>query len=44
MILLYRVITNILYPFLIFIYLFIEKFLKKEDPIRFKEKIFIFKF
>ena len=38
MILLYRVLTNILYPFLI-IYIFIRVLKKKEDPKRFKEKI-----
>ncbi len=39
MILLYRVITTSLYPlFIIFIYF--RKILKKEDPLRFKEKIY----
>ena len=38
MILLYRVLTNFIYP-LLFIYIFIRKLKKKEDPIRFKEKI-----
>ena len=40
MILAYRILTNILYPFL-FILLFIRIFFKKEDPKRYKEKIFI---
>ena len=39
MILLYRVITKYLYPFLI-IFIYFRKLLKKEDPKRFKEKIF----
>jgi len=38
MILLYRVLTTFIYP-LLFIYIFIRKLKKKEDPIRFKEKI-----
>ena len=38
MILLYSIFTTILYPFL-FILIYLIKFLKKEDPIRFKEKI-----
>ena len=37
--LLYGVITTILYPVLILI-IFIRKFLKKEDKLRYKEKIF----
>ncbi len=40
MILTYRIFTTILYPFL-FIFLYYRKFLKKEDPKRFKEKILI---
>ena len=40
MILLYRVITNILYPFLI-VYIYFRVLLRKEDPKRFKEKIFL---
>ncbi len=40
MILAYRILTNILYPFL-FILLLIRIFFKKEDPKRYKEKIFI---
>ena len=40
MILTYRVLTIFLYPFLI-LYTYFRKFFKKEDPIRFKEKIFI---
>ena len=40
MILLYRIFTTILYPLLI-IFLYYRKIIKKEDPIRFKEKIFI---
>ena len=40
MILTYRILTSILYPFLI-LFTYLRKFLKKEDPIRFKEKIFI---
>ena len=39
MILAYRVLTTFLYPFLI-ILVYFRKFLKKEDPKRFKEKIF----
>jgi 3-deoxy-D-manno-octulosonic-acid transferase len=38
MILFYRVLTTLIYP-LLFIYIFIRKLKKKEDPIRFKEKI-----
>ena len=38
MILLYRVLSTLIYP-LLFIYIFIRKLKKKEDPIRFKEKI-----
>ena len=40
MILLYRVLTTLIYPLLL-IYIFIKKLKKKEDPIRYKEKIFI---
>tara|TARA_B100001057_G_scaffold491225_1_gene581022 strand:+ start:2632 stop:3906 length:1275 start_codon:yes stop_codon:yes gene_type:complete len=40
MILLYRIFSTLLYPILI-IFLFCRRILKKEDPIRFKEKIFI---
>ena len=43
MILLYRIFTTILYPFL-FIFIYYRKVLKKEDPIRFKEKISISSF
>ena len=39
MILLYRILTVILYPFLI-ILIYLRIFFKKEDPLRFKEKIF----
>jgi 3-deoxy-D-manno-octulosonic-acid transferase len=40
MILTYRILTNLIYPFLL-ILIFIRKILNKEDPYRFKEKIFI---
>ena len=40
MILAYRVISNILYPFLIF-FIYLRLFLNKEHPIRFKEKLFV---
>ena len=40
MILLYRILTNILYPFL-YIFLLIRVLKKKEDPKRYKEKIFV---
>ena len=43
MILIYRIITTILYPFL-FILLYFRILLKKEDPKRFKEKLLISKF
>ena len=43
MIFIYRILTNILYPFFILIILF-RKFLNKEDKTRYKEKIFISKF
>ena len=39
MILTYRILTTLLYPFL-FILIYLRVFLKKEDPRRFKEKIF----
>ncbi len=39
MFLAYRVLTTFIYPFLIF-FIFIRKLKKKEDPIRYKEKIF----
>ena len=39
MIFLYRVLTTLLYPFLV-ILIYIRKFLSKEDQTRFKEKIF----
>ena len=39
MILLYRIVTNILYPFLIAL-IYFRKIIKKEDAKRFKEKIF----
>lgn len=39
MFLAYRILTNFLYPFFILI-IFFRKFLKKEDAIRYKEKIF----
>ena len=39
MILIYRVLTNILYPFFILL-IYLRKFNSKEDPRRFKEKIF----
>ena len=40
MILAYRVLTNILYPFLC-IFLFVRVLRNKEDPKRYKEKIFV---
>ncbi len=39
----YRILTTILYPFL-FLFLFFRTIIKKEDPERFKEKIFISRF
>ena len=39
MILIYRVLTTLIYP-LLFVYIFIRKLKKKEDQIRYKEKIF----
>ena len=38
MILTYRILSNILYPFIL-IFVFYRKIIKKEDPIRYKEKI-----
>ncbi len=43
MILLYRIFTNILYPFLI-VFIYLRVLLKKEDPERYKEKILVKKF
>ncbi len=40
MILFYRVLTTLLYPFL-FLFIYLRKILKKEDPRRFKEKILV---
>ena len=40
MILTYRIFTTLIYP-LLFIYIYCRKILKKEDPIRFKEKILV---
>ena len=40
MILLYRILTNTIYPFL-YIFLIIRVLIKKEDPKRYKEKIFV---
>ncbi len=40
MLYLYKIITNILYPFLI-VFIFVRKLKKREHPERFKEKIFI---
>lgn len=40
MILTYRILTNLIYP-LLFIFIFLRIILKKEDPKRYKEKIFI---
>ena len=39
MILAYRILTTILYPFLI-LFIYYRVLIKKEDPKRFKEKIF----
>ena len=39
MILAYRILTTILYPLLL-IYLYYRKLINKEDPNRYKEKIF----
>ena len=43
MILFYRLCSNLLYPFLALL-IYFRKFFKKEDPIRYKEKIFSSKF
>ncbi len=43
MILLYRIFTTVIYPFL-FIFIHYRKILKKEDPTRYKEKILISNF
>ena len=43
MILAYRILTNILYPLLV-IFIYLRVLLKKEDPERYKEKIFVKKF
>ena len=40
MILIYRVITTLIYPILI-IFIYIRRIINKEDPKRYKEKIFI---
>ncbi len=40
MILIYRIFTNLIYPFL-FLFIYYRKMAGKEDPIRFKEKLFI---
>ena len=40
MILAYRVISNIIYPFLI-LFIYLRLFLSKEHPVRFKEKLFV---
>ena len=40
MILLYRILTNAIYPFL-HIFLLVRILIKKEDPKRYKEKIFV---
>ena len=39
MVLIYRILTTLIYPLLIFL-IFLRKILKKEDSIRYKEKIF----
>ena len=39
MILTYKFLTNIFYPFFV-LFTYLRKIKKKEDPIRFKEKIF----
>ena len=39
MILLYKIITFLIYPLLVLL-IYLRKFLKKEDPVRYKEKIF----
>ena len=43
MILLYRILTLLIYPFL-FVFVYYRKFIKKEDKKRFKEKILISNF
>ena len=43
MILFYRILTSLIYPFLV-LYIFFRKIMKKEDHLRFKEKIFSSKF
>lgn len=43
MILIYRILSTLLYPIL-FLFINLRVFLKKEDPIRYKEKIFFSKF
>ena len=40
MFLVYRIFTTLLYPFL-YIFVYLRIMIKKEDPIRFKEKIFV---
>ena len=43
MILAYRILVNLLYPFLVFL-IYFRKLINKEDPVRFREKIFSSKF
>ena len=43
MFLAYRIFSNLIYPFLI-IFIFFRKIIKKEDPKRYKEKIFVSNF
>ena len=43
MILLYRVLTTLIYPFLV-LFSYYRLYLGKEDPVRFKEKIFVSNF
>ena len=43
MILTYRILTILIYPILIF-FILLRKLMNKEDPIRFKEKIFFSRF
>ena len=40
MILLYRILSNLFYPILV-IFIYLRKIFKKEDPKRFKEKIYV---
>ncbi len=40
MILIYRIFTNLIYPFL-FLFVYYRKIIGKEDPLRFKEKILV---